>query len=88
MPLNANRFLEMMSEVAVGWLLLEGARIAADKQASVAKDHPDFAFYEGKKQAALFYAHNVLPAVVAKSKMLQSGDTSALDIPIEEFASV
>ena len=87
-PLNANRFLEMMSEVAVGWLLLEGARIAADKQASVAKDHPDFAFYEGKKQAALFYAHNVLPAVVAKSKMLQSGDTSALDIPIEAFASV
>ena len=87
-PLNANRFLEMMSEVAVGWLLLEGARIAADKQASVAKEHPDFAFYEGKKQAALFYAHNVLPAVVAKSKMLQSGDTSALDIPIEAFASV
>ena len=24
-PLNANRFLEMMSELAVGWLLLEGA---------------------------------------------------------------
>src|SRR5690606_36637408 len=87
-PLNANRFLEMLSEVAVGWLLLEGARIAADKQADVAKDHPDFAFYEGKKQAAIFYAHNVLPTVIGKAKMLQAGDTSALDIPVEAFATV
>jgi hypothetical protein len=45
-------------------------------------------FYEGKKQAALFFAHNVLPEVVAKSKMLGSGDKSALDIPLEAFATV
>lgn len=87
-PLNANRFLEMMSEVAVGWLLLEGARIAIDKQAEVAEGHPDRAFYEGKKQAAIFYAQNVLPTVIAKAKMLQAGDTSALDIPLEAFATV
>ena len=30
-PLVANRFLEMMSELAVGWLLLEGAVIADEK---------------------------------------------------------
>lgn len=87
-PLNANRFLEMMSEVVVGWLLLEGAAIATAKQAEVAQSHPDWAFYEGKKQAAIFFAHSVLPTVIAKSKMLQSGDTSALDIPVEGFASV
>jgi alkylation response protein AidB-like acyl-CoA dehydrogenase len=86
-PLNANRFLEMMSEVAVGWLLLEGAVIALDKQKDAAPSHPDYAFYEGKKHAANYYAHNVLPDVIAKSKMMQSGDTSALDIPIEAFAS-
>lgn len=87
-PLNANRFLEMMSELAVGWLLLEGAAIALEAQAKTAESHPDHAFYEGKKHAALYYAHNVLPEVIAKSKMLQSGDTSALDIPVAAFASV
>lgn len=87
-PLNANRFLEMMSEVAVGWLLLEGAAIAHDKQASVAKDHPDWAFYEGKKASAIHYANSVLPTVIAKSKMLQAGDQSAMDIPLEAFSTV
>ncbi len=87
-PLNANRFLEMMSELAVAWLLLEGAAIALKKQAATPESHPDHAFYEGKKHAALYYAHNVLPGVIAKSKMLQSGDTSALDIPDAAFATV
>ena len=87
-PLNANRFLEMMSELAVGWMLLEGASIALEKQATTEKSHPDWMFYEGKKAAALFFAFNVLPEVVAKSKMLQTGDRSALDIPVEAFASV
>ncbi len=44
-PLFANRFLEMMSEVAVAWLLLEGAVIAHDKLAGAGTDK---AFYEGK----------------------------------------
>ncbi|HJL14792.1 MAG TPA: acyl-CoA dehydrogenase [Sandaracinaceae bacterium LLY-WYZ-13_1] len=87
-PLNANRFLEMMSEVAVGWLLLEGASIAQKKQADVEESHPDWHFYEGKKHAAIYFAHNVLPEVVAKSKMLQLGDQSAIDIPEEAFATV
>ena len=87
-PLNANRFLEMMSELAVGWLLLEGAAVAADAQAKLSKDQKDWAFYEGKKQAAIFYAHNVLPEVVAKAKMLGNGDKSALEIPDEAFATV
>jgi alkylation response protein AidB-like acyl-CoA dehydrogenase len=85
-PLHANRFLEMMSELAVGWLLLEGAALALEQQKNVKSDHPDHAFYEGKKHAALFFAHNHLPAVIAKSKMMQSGDTSALDIPAAAFS--
>jgi hypothetical protein len=84
-PLNANRFLEMMSELAVGWLLLEGAVLACD--AKPKKGSPDAFFYEGKKQAALFFAANVLPGVVAKAKMLGSGDKSALDIPVESFGT-
>jgi Acetyl-CoA dehydrogenase C-terminal like/Acyl-CoA dehydrogenase, C-terminal domain len=87
-PLNANRFLDMMSELAVGWLLLEGAAIAHEAQAKAKEGSKDWFFYEGKKQAAIFFAHNVLPDVVAKSKMLGSGDKSALEIPLESFATV
>jgi hypothetical protein len=58
-PLAANRFLEMMSETAVGWLLLEGA-----------------------------FANTVLPEVIAKSKILSSGDKSPMEIPTEAFATV
>ncbi|MCC6874607.1 MAG: acyl-CoA dehydrogenase [Sandaracinaceae bacterium] len=84
-PLNANRFLEMMSELAVGWLLLDGATIAHAAQAGLAKDSADWLFYEGKKQSAIFFANSVLPDVIAKSKMLQSNDTSALVIPEASF---
>jgi hypothetical protein len=87
-PLNANRFLEMMSELAVGWLLLEAAVIASEAQTKQKEGSKDWFFYEGKKQTGLFFAHNVLPEVVAKSKMLGSGDKSALDIPAEAFATV
>ncbi len=86
-PLNANRFLEMMSETAIGWLLLEGAVIAHEKQAKLEKDTKEWSFYEGKKQAALFYANNVVPEVVAKAKMLQNGDRSALDITADSFSA-
>lgn len=87
-PLQANRFLMMMSELTLGWLLLDGAAIAHTKQQDVAKEHPDHAFYEGKKASAIFFAHNVLPTVIAKAKMLQGGDDSALTIPDAAFASV
>jgi alkylation response protein AidB-like acyl-CoA dehydrogenase len=87
-PLNANRFLEMMSELAIGWLLLEGAAIAHDAQSRIEQRSKDWFFYEGKKQAALYYANNVIPEVVAKAKMLGSGDKSAIDIPAESFATV
>jgi hypothetical protein len=90
-PLAANRFLEMMSETAVAWLLLEGARIAIEKLESLPKDEANAkerAFYEGKKHAALFYAKNVLPNVRKSAEILAVEDTSPLDIPADAFATV
>ncbi|MEZ4314758.1 MAG: acyl-CoA dehydrogenase [Polyangiaceae bacterium] len=90
-PLAANRFLEMMSETAVAWLLLDGARIAVEKLASVPEGDAsarERSFYEGKKQAALFYARNVLPNVKKSAEVLSLEDTSALDIPTDGFATV
>ncbi len=86
-PLVANQFLEMMSELAVGWLLLEGAAVATDKIKTVAADHPDHAFYQGKKYAALYFANNVLPDVLHKAKVISKGDKSPLDIPDAAFAT-
>lgn len=87
-PLVANRFLELMSEVVVAWLLLEGARIAEEKLPGVAEGHPDRAFYAGKRYAAVFYAKNILPGALHKAQVLGDSDASALEIPDAAFATI
>jgi hypothetical protein len=86
-PLSANRFLNMMSEVAVGWLLLEAALIGEKAKGALSADHPDKAFYEGKKYSALYYARNVLPGVEQAAKLIAAEDTSPMDIPDAAFAA-
>lgn len=90
-PLAANRFLEMMSEVAVGWLLLEGARIAIDAEQKLPagpEGDKDRAFYRGKRAAAAYFARTVLPNVRHGAEVLGREDTSAIDIPDAAFASI
>ena len=87
-PLAANRFLEMMSETVVGWLLLEGAVIAGQKVADLADDHPDKNFYIGKKYSAIYFAQNVLPTVNVKGDILAKEETTPIDIPEEAFATI
>ena len=84
--LNANRFLHMMARLAVGWLLLDGAVLAHAAQARLSEGDADRAFYEGKKQAALWFARNELPKVEAEAKLLLEQDSSALDIPDAGFS--
>ena len=85
-PVVANRFLEMMAELTIGWLLLDQAVIAETAAAKLAADHPDRAFYAGKRYAAQYFAHNVLPGVVAKAQLIAREDRSPIDIPVEAFA--
>jgi alkylation response protein AidB-like acyl-CoA dehydrogenase len=87
-PLSANRFCEMMSELTVAWQLLEGAVVAEKAKSGVAEGHPDAAFYAGKVQAALYFARNVLPGVEHKAALLADEDKSPLDIPDAAFATV
>jgi len=87
-PATANRFLEMMSETVVGWLLLEQAVIAEAAAQALPAEHPDRAFYDGKRYAARYFAFNVLPTVMAKAQMIAREDRSALDIPLAAFAPV
>jgi len=87
-PLSANRFCEMMSELTVAWLLLQQGVIADKALAGVKADHPDHAFYAGKVQSALYFARNVLPGVAHKAELLAEEDKSPLDIPDAGFAAV
>ena len=74
-PLHANRFLEMMAETTIGWLLLAQAVLAGKKRAALPEDHRDRSFYEGKLHGALYFAGNVLPGVKAKSEVLSREDS-------------
>jgi alkylation response protein AidB-like acyl-CoA dehydrogenase len=87
-PLSANRFCEMMSELTVGWLLLDAAAVASEALAKTDAGHPDHAFYTGKVQSALYFARNVLPGVEHKAQLLAEEDKSPLDIPDAAFATV
>lgn len=87
-PLTSTRFLQIMSEMVVGWLLLDAAVIALEAQKKVAKDHPDWAFYEGKKFSAVYWAHNVLSGVPALAEIIRAADSSPIEIPNEAFATV
>jgi len=87
-PLAANRFLTMMSQTAVGWLLLDGASKAEAALAKLPATHPDRAFYEGKRHAAVWFAKNVLPQVETGAKILMNEDDSPVAIPDGGFATV
>jgi hypothetical protein len=87
-PLAANRFLEMMAETAIGWLLLEGAVIADKAAAALPADHPDRAFYAGKRYAAQYFLGNVVATVPQKAQMIGKEDRTPLDIPAAAFATV
>ena len=90
-PLAANRFLEMMSAVAVSWLLLDGARIALSAIQNLpagAEGDRERAFYEGKRHAAIYFARTVLPEVKLSAEILGREDSSAIDIHAEAFATI
>jgi alkylation response protein AidB-like acyl-CoA dehydrogenase len=87
-PLAANRFLAMMSEVTVGWLLLEAGVIAEKASAALAADHPDKNFYAGKKYAALYFAGQVLPTVAHKAQLIAREERTPIEIPEAAFATL
>jgi hypothetical protein len=84
-PLVANRFLNGMSELAVGWLLLDAALIGDKAIQKLSATDPDRAFYDGKKFSALWYARNVLPNVEHRARLSALEDTSPIDIADEAF---
>ncbi|MHB8874151.1 MAG: acyl-CoA dehydrogenase [Myxococcaceae bacterium] len=86
-PLAANRMLTMMSQVAVGWLLLDAAVKAEGAMEKLSQTHPDRAFYDGKRYSAQWYGRNVLPQVENQAKIAMLEDSSPMQIPDAAFAT-
>ncbi|MHB9752828.1 acyl-CoA dehydrogenase [Streptomyces sp. BYX5S] len=77
--LNTTRLLMASGDVVVGYLLLKGAAVAAEKLAAGASGK-DVPFYQGKIAAAKFFAANVLPGVTGARKLAQTTSESGLDV--------
>ncbi|MFI2641492.1 acyl-CoA dehydrogenase [Streptomyces sp. NPDC018610] len=81
--LNTTRLLLASGDVVVGYLLLKGAAIAAEKlETASAKDKP---FYTGKIAAAKFFAANVLPGVTLARKLSQKVDLDLMELDEAAF---
>ncbi|MFH8628823.1 acyl-CoA dehydrogenase [Streptomyces lydicus] len=81
--LNTTRLLLASGDVVIGYLLLKGAAVAAEKLAGAsAKDKP---FYTGKIAAAKFFAHNVLPGVGVERGLAESVDQSLMELDEAAF---
>jgi alkylation response protein AidB-like acyl-CoA dehydrogenase len=81
--LNTTRLLLASGDVVVGYLLLRGAAVAAEKlETASAKDKP---FYTGKIAAAKFFAANVLPGVTGARKLAEGVDLDLMELDEAAF---
>ncbi|GAA2291687.1 acyl-CoA dehydrogenase [Streptomyces violaceusniger] len=81
--LNSTRLLLASGDVIIGYLLLKGAAVAAEKLSTAsAKDR---SFYEGKIAVAKFFAHEVLPGVSVQRSLAESVDKGLMDLDEAAF---
>ncbi|MTE19924.1 acyl-CoA dehydrogenase [Streptomyces sp. TRM43335] len=81
--LNTTRLLMASGDVVVGYLLLKGAAVAADKLPGAAAK--DKSFYEGKIAAAKFFAANILPDVGTQRRIAEATDLSVMELDEAAF---
>ncbi|MFE9608109.1 acyl-CoA dehydrogenase [Streptomyces sp. NPDC006012] len=81
--LNTTRLLLASGDVIVGYLLLRGAAVAAEKLRTAAGK--DKAFYTGKIAAAKFFAADVLPGVTLARKVAENTDLDLMELDEAAF---
>ncbi len=87
-PLVATPFLNLASELCVGWLLLDAGVKASAALERLSDDHPDHAFYAGKIHTAEYFAHWFVAPLVSQAQILVSSPPVPLEIKPEQFATV
>ncbi|MDJ0340312.1 acyl-CoA dehydrogenase [Streptomyces sp. H10-C2] len=81
--LNSTRLLLASGDVVIGYLLLRGAAVAADKLPTAGPK--DTAFYTGKIAAAKFFAANILPNVGVQRSLAEAVTLDLMDLPEAAF---
>ncbi|MFE2290821.1 acyl-CoA dehydrogenase [Streptomyces sp. NPDC059452] len=81
--LNTTRLLMASGDVVVGYLLLKGAAVAAEKLPTASAK--DVAFYQGKIAAAKFFAANILPGVSTERALAETVDNSLMELDEASF---
>ncbi|MEV1089281.1 acyl-CoA dehydrogenase [Streptomyces microflavus] len=81
--LNTTRLLMASGDVVVGYLLLRGATVAAEKLPTASAK--DVAFYQGKIAAAKFFAANILPGVSGERALAENVDNSLMELDEAAF---
>jgi len=82
--LESVRFLLVVGDLLIGWLLLHQAEIALNALDSEVSGR-DRSFYTGKVAVANFFAKNVLPRLTADRKIVEAVDLTAMDLREEAF---
>jgi len=72
-------FMEAMGDVAMGWMHLWRAVVAAPKIEGA--DERERAFYTGQVQTAAFFIHTQLPVTLGKLEAIRESYPSAIDMP-------
>lgn len=85
MPLYATRILHATGELVCGQLLLEQALVAQKKIEELGAEHYDYAFYNGKVNAAKYFVRNIVPNIFRTLEVIKEADTSVLDVVEEAF---
>jgi hypothetical protein len=80
---HAYSFLEVSGDVAMAWMLLWRANVAAQKmEKAKKKDQP---FYEGQIKSCQYFMENVLPTTMGKMKSIQKLGGAAVEISEDSF---
>lgn len=95
----AHPFLEVTGDVAMAWMLLWRASVAAPKLAqkagsldrAVVKEkadkNKDVAYYAGQIMTAEFFINTILPSAIGKMDAIVDGDRSVEEMPEASFGS-
>jgi alkylation response protein AidB-like acyl-CoA dehydrogenase len=83
---HAHPFLDVFGDTLMGWMLLWRAVTARERLAGSPKKK-DVVFYQGQITGARFFIRTILPVAQAKMAVIQTGDTSALDMAEAGFGS-
>lgn len=95
----AHPFLEVTGDVAMAWMLLWRAMVAAPKLAkkagsldpetvaAKAATNKEAAYYAGQVMTAAFFINTLLPSALAKMDAIVEGDTTVESMPEAAFGS-